>query len=394
MLESVVGQQSMRPEHCLNCDGTHEMKILHVITGMQKAAGTSVFCGELLNEFAKAGEDCRLLVQSKSDDFYSVDDRVKIFVDVVRRVSADGWFPDIVHIHALWSPWLSKVYRWAKSIDAKVVWSPHGMLTPWALGQRKWKKRLALALYQFWGLRGADLIHVTAESEVEDMRRLGLKNKVVIVPLGVHVPPVCPTRQEKAMKIVLFVSRVHPKKGLFDLIDAWGALKPQGWRLVIAGPSHETHADDVINRARMLGLGEDVVHYIGSVFGEAKDRLYATSDIFVLPTYSENFGVVVLEALAQGCPVLTTKETPWQSLEEKGCGWWIDVGVRRLTEALQKVLLLPRSELIEKGRRGYAFARMNYSWHKHAQSMIDAYRVLGGHTVELSWKANTSRPRL
>ncbi len=349
------------------------MKILHAITGLQKAAGTTVFVEFMVAEQRKLGHE----------------------VVVVLPGQAIPFVPDILHIHALWSPWLFKMYRWAKQQGCKIVWSPHGMITPWALSQKKWKKRLALALYQYWGLKGADLLHVTADSEVEDVRRLGLKNKVAIVPLGVdcsgsrryarddgHTPiRHCEARSDEAIRnepihTALFISRVHPKKGLFDLVDAWGALKPQGWRLVIAGPSQEGHAEAVIRRARALGLDEEAVQYIGPVFGEEKDKLYASADIFVLPTYSENFGVVVLEALAQGCPVLTTKETPWQALEKEGCGWWIDVGVKPLTEALQKVLALPQTELIQMGQKGYDYAKANYDWTPLARKIVANYELL------------------
>ncbi len=352
------------------------MKILHAITGMQKAAGTSVFCGEILNELVKMGEDCRLLVQRRSDDFYAIDDRVKVFEGDACCVSADGWMPDIVHIHALWSPWLFKIYRWARKNGVKVVWSPHGMLTPWSLSQKKWKKRLALALYQFWGLKGADLIHVTAESEVEDVRRLGLTNQVAIVPLGVNVPEICPQRKESLVKTALFVSRVHPKKGLFDLVDAWATIKPQGWRLVIAGPSYETHADDVICRAHTQGLSEDVVRYIGPVFGETKDKLYAEADLFVLPTYSENFGVVVLEALAQSCPVITTKEAPWVELEMYNCGKWIEAGVAPLVLVLREMMALTDTVRAEMGARGRKLVEEKYTWPAIAKQMKAAYEGL------------------
>ncbi len=371
------------------------MKILHAITGMQKAAGTSVFCGEILNELAKAGEDCRLLVQKKSDDFYPVNARIRIFEGDVRQVCAEGWCPDVVHIHALWSPWLSKVYRWARRNGVKVVWSPHGMITPWALGQKKWKKRLALALYQLRGLKGADLIHVTAESEVEDVRRLGLKNKIAIVPLGVdcsgsrryarddgHTPiRHCEARSDEAIRnepihTALFISRVHPKKGLFDLVDAWGVLKPQGWRLIIAGPSFETHAEYVIRRARALGLGEDVVQYVGPVFGEGKDELYAEADLFVLPTYSENFGVVVLEALAQGCPVITTKGAPWAELETYDCGKWIETGVASLVPALREMMALSDEQRAAMGTRGRKLVEEKYTWPAIALQMKKAYEGL------------------
>lgn len=328
------------------------MKVLHVITGMARAAGTSVFCGEVLRQLSEMGHSCRLLVRHKGADFYSVGTKVRVFERGMRSVLADGWRPQIVHIHALWSPWLLCAYVWARTHGVPVVWSPHGMLTPWALSQGWLKKRIALWMYQWWALRGATLLHVTASSEEADVRRLGLPNPVVEIPLGVAVPEMTPKRRVGQIRTALFLSRVHPKKGLFDLIDAWAALRPKGWRLLIAGPSSGRHAEEVVARARGLGLGEREVRYLGPVYDEEKDALFAAASVFVLPTYSENFGVVVLEALAQGCPVVTTRETPWRNLEERRCGWWVDVGVPALTQTLRRVFSLLENELTEGGGQG------------------------------------------
>lgn len=353
------------------------MRVLHVITGMARAAGTSVFCGEVLRQLSERGHSCRLLVRQRGEDFYSVGPNVRVFERGIRKVLADGWRPQVVHIHALWSPWLLTAYLWARLHRVPVVWSPHGMLTPWALSQRRLKKWLALWMYQWWGLRGATLLHVTAPSEEEDVRRLRLPNPVAEIPLGVVVPERMPRRRAEPIRTALFLSRVHPKKGLFDLIEAWAALRPKGWRLRIAGPSSGRHAEEVIARARAAGLGEQEVRYLGPVYGAEKDALFAMASVFVLPTYSENFGAVVLEALAQGCPVVTTRETPWRVLEEQRCGWWIEVGVPALIQTLKRVFALSEKELLDCGKRGYVLARKSYSWSAIGLLSEDAYgRVL------------------
>lgn len=349
------------------------MKILQVITGMQRAAGTSVFCGEIANHLVRHDHESRILVASSSEDVYPVD----VAVGMTRSLAEiEVWNPDIVHIHALWSPWLYRLYRWAKVKSLPIVWSPHGMLTPWALSQKRLKKALALALYQKRGLRGADLLHVTASSEAEDVRRVGLKNLLAEIPLGVDVPARLPKHEPGPVRTALFVSRVHPKKGLFDLVDAWATLRPRGWRVIVAGPSYQGHGALVEARARAAGIPEAEFRLIGPIYGVEKDCLYAQADLFVLPTYSENFGSVVIEALAQGCPVLTTTGTPWEDLVKRRCGWWIEPGAAPLVEALQEVLLMPSSILREMGANGYAWVREAYGWEAVGRKMAEAYRTL------------------
>ena len=345
------------------------MKILHVITGMARAAGTSVFCGEALRALAERGHDCRLWVRHAAPDDYPTP------APILAAPPTD-WLPDVVHIHALWTPWLFRAFLWARRRHIPIVWSPHGMLTPWALSQRALKKRLALALYQWWGLRGATLLHATALSEVEDCRRVGLRGATTIIPLGVDLPTVEPPPHVARPKVALFVSRVHPKKGLFNLIDAWSRLRPEGWRLLIAGPSDGTHAADVIARARAAGLDETSVAYLGPVYGEEKDALYANAKLFLLPTHSENFGSVVIEALAAATPVITTVGTPWEELRTHNCGWWIEIGVEPLVEALRAALALTDAERQAMGERGRALVRERYTWPAVGHALETAYQSI------------------
>ena len=168
------------------------MKILHAITSMQKAAGTSVFCGELSNGLAAKGHDVTIAVcDSGQADVYPLDYRVKLvpIASILQTTNSKLQTPNfsLVHIHALWTPILHAVSNWAYKNNMPVVWSPHGMLTPWAFRYKWWKKLPVWLLYQKKDLQRAALIHVTADSEIKDVRRVGLTNKTIIAPLGVHL---------------------------------------------------------------------------------------------------------------------------------------------------------------------------------------------------------------
>ena len=358
-------------------------KILFVITGLNRAAGTSVFCGEVATGLAKAGFDITIaVVDPFQKNTYPLDLNVRV-VSIKSAICTHSSFNnyDIVHIHALWSPILHKVSKWAHRNKIPIVWSPHGMLTPWAMNNKKWKKALGWWLYQKWDLKKADLIHVTANSEVEDVRRLGLTNKVLIVPLGVDVINDFGLEQgARNPKVLLFVSRVQRKKGLLNLARAWAMLPKDlrsGWCVRIVGPDQERHTAEIRTECKRFNVAGDWT-FIGPKYGEDLRREYARADLFVLPTFSENFGSVVVEALSQSVPVITTKGAPWSELEDHQCGWWIDIGAEPLATALKQAMSLDDAQRREMGARGRALVEEKYTWDAVVKAMIKGYcKMLG-----------------
>ena len=251
---------------------------------------------------------------------------------------AVGGGTGLVHDHGLWLPTNHASARAAARASVPFVVSTRGMLTEWALRFNAGKKRAAWALYQRRDLQSARLFHATAEEEVEDIRRAGLRQPVALIPNGVELPDRAREAPTGTVRKALFLSRVHPKKGLINLVRAWAEVRPEGWELVLAGPDEGGHRAEVEHVIRALGL--EGVRWTGEVDDRAKWDLYYGADLFVLPTFSENFGIVVAEALAAGIPAITTTGAPWGVLEERGCGWWIDTGVEPLVAALREATAL------------------------------------------------------
>lgn len=291
------------------------------------------------------------------------------------------YHPQILHNNGIWHPMNHWATRVADRHGIPIVIQPRGMLEPWALGWHAGKKRCALALYQQRDLASATLLVATAEQEAENLRRFGLRQPIAVIPNGVDRKAgkgpsdrQCSSNQSKCR--ALFLSRVHPKKGLLILLRAWAAAQPTSWILSIAGPDEDGHLSEVVALAETLGIREQV-EYLGEFDDQAKWDIYRSADLFVLPTFSENFGVVVAEALSQGVPVITTTGTPWKDLATHGCGWWVEPMEAELRAALTEAFMLPPGRLVEMGERGRDYAQ-RYDWSVIAEEMMDAYQwVLG-----------------
>lgn len=370
------------------------MKLLHVVPHISaEASGPSYSVPRLCQALAAQGHSVRLSCLAAGREVSGVAlevhpqwpfaQRFAISPAHARALARAAGEVDIVHNHSLWSM-VNVAAGWVvPGKRAKLVVSPRGTLSPWALAHSRGRKRLLWPL-QRQVLARADLLHATSEAEYRDIRARGFGAPVAVIPNGIDVPASVPRVPSDAGYTLLFLGRLHPVKGLDRLLDAWASLERQfpQWQLVIAGKGEPAHEAEVKAQAARLGLQR--VRFPGPLYGQDKAAAYRAADLFVLPTHSENFGMVVAEALAHGCPAIVSKGAPWSGLEQEGCGWWIEHDVPTLQASLARAMALPVETLRAMGLRGREWMLREYGWASIAQRMAAAYAWLlqGGECPE------------
>lgn len=278
---------------------------------------------------------------------------------------------NIIHGHGIWRL-CNLYYLLRKPTDlCKFVCSPRGMFTEWAMNYKKIRKAPFWKLLQKPALQKVHCFHATSESELEDIRRLGFRQPVALIPNGIDLPELKYIHEKQ--NIVLFLGRIHEIKGLTNLVRAWERLEQSypEWKLIIAGPFEGSYAYDL--KSRVDKLKNSNIEFAGAVEGVDKEALFARAKLFVLPSFSENFGVVVAESLAHGVPVVTTKGTPWKYIVKKECGWYVDPTAESLYQALYDAFTLKDTELASMGSLGREWMMEDFRWEKIASDMMLAY---------------------
>ena len=280
---------------------------------------------------------------------------------------------DIIHNHSLWR--MPNVYSGdvCRREHCHLVVSPHGTLSRWALGQNRLQKEIFWRLLQRRAVDAAACFHATAESEYEDIRRLGFRHPVCILPNGVDLPPL-KQKSDGGRRRLLFLGRIHPNKGVDILLRAWQVIEHRfpDWELHVAGPDNGGYLAEMHALAAQLRLERLV--FCDPLYGDEKWQAYSDANAFVLPTHSESFGMTVAEALAAGTPVIVTHGAPWAGLAEQGAGWWIEIGVDPLVACLQQALSAPPRRLREMGRAGHEWMKRDFSWDQIGPKFLATYR--------------------
>jgi glycosyltransferase involved in cell wall biosynthesis len=300
--------------------------------------------------------------------------RLYLSKGLYNALTASSLTADVLHSHGLWL--MPNVYpEWvARRARKPLIISPRGMLGSAALQFSSLRKRVFWRGLQGSSVRGAQCLHATSMQEYHDIREFGLRHPIAIVPNGIDVPAYDPLRKDNTVRRrVLYLGRLHPKKGMDQLIAAWARVEDRhpNWQLDIVGPLNGSYPDELRRMIAQTGIKR--VHLLGPLYGADKTKAYQRSDLFVLPTLNENFGNTVAEALALGVPVITTKGAPWGGLEAHHCGWWIDHGVSPLTAALDHALSLSSSHLMAMGNAGHSWMESAFSWQCVASSMLSVY---------------------
>jgi glycosyltransferase involved in cell wall biosynthesis len=432
------------------------MHILYIVAGLPPGGGIAESVPALCRHLLKQGHTVVLATVARADARLSdaAEQATEAGVRVVRFkpcsphflfFSLEMWLglrrlardADIVHVHSNWTFPVWWGCRCARRAGKKLVMSPQGCLSPMSLRHSAWKKRLVGWMDRYF-LGRADAIHATSAVEREWVERWLGKQKaesgklkkegewvpVVVIPNGVEAAAFAGIGDREAIsrrwpecqgkRVALYLSRIHPIKGLRMLIDAWGEISHAGWQLLVVGADEAGHEAEIKVRVERCGLAESVT-FGGPRYGEEKVAVMKAADLFILPSHSENFGIVVAEALACGVPVITTKGAPWSELlghsdpvnskrstvnsedvtgsqftvygsrlTDHGsrltelaangrCGWWIDVGVDPLARALEEAMELTDDERRAMGENGRRLVVERYTWERVVAEMEKLY---------------------
>lgn len=284
---------------------------------------------------------------------------------LARLPQAIAW-ADLVHLTATYSFPTLPVLALARIIGRPVVWSPRGALQAtqtWAAAPRKPMKRRFETLAQM--LRPDEtVLHVTSPAEARDSLARLAGIQTACIPNCVTIPPITPKLATGGARL-MYIGRLHPKKGVERLFDAMETL-PDRVCLDVYGAGDPAYVAGLQVRAA-ASAGRIRLH--GHVDGAAKTAAFAQADLCVFPSYSENFGIVVAEALAHGVPVLTTTATPWEALDRMGCGRCVDLDRVPLAQVIAEML---RADLTAMGAAGRGWMTRDFS----ADAMTDAFAAL------------------
>lgn len=371
------------------------MRVCHIVPSLEERhGGPSRSVRALADAVAAAGTETALLTTLEPGQAMAPPGSGRARVEVFPR-EAPRWLCrspglaghlartpyDCYHAHALWLLPLDYARGAAARHDAPLVIAPRGMMSGWAWRHRRGRKWLAERLVHPGAFAAAAGWHATSPEEADDIRGLGFRQPVCVAPNGVELPDAAELAAARAhwlgavpalrgRRVAVFYSRFHRKKRVLELLDLWRARPRDDWFLLLVGIAEEHSAEELGARIGAAGLADRAA----AVEGAGHPPPYAAAEVFLLPSHSENFGLVVAEALAAGVPALVTDGTPWRGLEERGAGWcrawetWPAVMDAALKESPEV--------LAARGRAGRAWVAAEFTWQRSAGRLLEFYAHL------------------
>jgi glycosyltransferase involved in cell wall biosynthesis len=355
------------------------MKILHITNSIDKSAGGPArSIPQTCVELSKLGVLIELVTQDSANKV-AISDTAHLSIKYMSigelflygsRLSAKDI--NLIHLQHIWNPYIQVMAFWAYQKNIPYIITPRGMLEPWIMAQSPYKKKLGFLLYQRKAIQRAAYLHATAQMEALNIKALGFLNPIAIIPNGIDLSKVKKIKTVYGTKKMVFLSRMHPKKGIELLLEAWRVIDTQDWSLEIAGNGADSYNAELSQSAHDL----QNVSFVGPKYGEEKWDFLRSADVMVLPTYSENFGIVVAEALAVGVPVITSQGTPWEDLESFQCGWWINLSPTQLETCLLKAINTPIQQLNIMGSNGRKLIEEKYNIQAVAINLSELYKKI------------------
>ena len=382
------------------------MKIGILTSSVSRRAGGIFNAVRSLSQSLSSSQNCWVEVFGLEDDCTAEDQKtwgtLSTKIASVRGPTSFSYAPaletllhdanlNLLHTHGLWMYPSVAGLQWARRRKNPYLVTPHGMLDPWAVGNARWKKRLAGWLYENAHLHGATCVHALCEAEVHAIRTYGLKNPICLIPNGVEIPKElaadAPSWKEDVpagSKILLYLGRLHPKKGLVNLLLAWDIArrkeprKAADWCLAVAGWDQNGHEDELRTVCKKLCV-ESSVRFVGPQFGIDKHKTYYAASVFILPSLSEGLPVAVLEAWSYRLPVLMTSQCNLPEGVRAEAALQIEPEPNTIARSLIELFSMSDSERAAIGRRGRQLVEMHFSWPKIAEELYSVYEwMLGG----------------
>jgi glycosyltransferase involved in cell wall biosynthesis len=283
--------------------------------------------------------------------------------------------PELLHVHGLWMYTSVAAVRWSRRSKPYIV-SPHGMLDPWALNNSRMKKRLSAVLYENRHLRGAACLHALNDAEAKAIRDYGLNNPVCVIPNGVELPDDTEVSYSRKSPCLLYLGRLHPKKGLPTLIEAWSRVRTKaeeaGWQLKIAGWDQGGHRSDLEAMTEKLCVSSSI-SFVGPQFGEAKAECFRNASAFILPSLSEGLPMSILEAWSWRLPVVMTPNCNLPEGAKTGAAIMAEPEVGSLAEALCRLFSMGKPERETLGARGRRLVEQQFQWPRIAEQVTQVY---------------------
>ena len=277
---------------------------------------------------------------------------------------------DVVHLTGVYNFPTLPTLLWGRSLNKAMIWSPRGALQRWEGSSRIGLKKVWDFLWYHTADRARLTMHVTSEHESRETLARFPKLRMAMIPNGVDVPADLNRIERNGELRLLFIGRLDPKKGIEALLKACRLVdSAPPWRLAIAGWGAPEYVSQLKEQIHALGV-KGRVEIMGEVLSEAKKRLFECSDVTLVPSYTENFAIVVAEALAHGVPVIASKGTPWSRLEDMKCGLWVDNDPETLAAAIRSISTMPLQEM---GSRGREWMQNEFSWRSVTKQMLDVY---------------------
>jgi glycosyltransferase involved in cell wall biosynthesis len=288
---------------------------------------------------------------------------------------------DVVHLIAVYSFPTFPTLTYCRLFEKPLVWSPRGSLQRWDGSTRRASKFFWEQACQALVLKQKVILHTTSEDENNQSKARFPWARTAVIPNGVELPNAVRRTWSATLRLT-YLGRLHPIKGIENLLDACKLIQgdSEPWQLKIAGSGAADYLNALRSRVKELQL-QDRVEFLGEVSGDVKEELFANSDVLIAPSFVENFGMVVAEALAREVPVIAGRGTPWKDLHRYGCGLWVENDPGSLANGIRDIRTMP---LREMGQRGRCWMRQEFSWESVSTQMLDVYRGCCGVRASLA----------